>query len=80
MKFAVVFASVAAMSVMASGSMAASCNSASQYAPGQQAQASGQPASTYAPGQQAKTTGQPANTFAPGQVKKDQASASQPCT
>lgn len=73
---------LAAGCVLSSASFAASCNSnsASQYAPGQQAKQTGQPASTYAPGQQAQQTGQPANTFAPGQVKKDAVSPTASCT
>lgn len=65
---------------LSTASFAVSCNSASPYAPGQQAKQTGQPASSFAPGQQAKETGQPANTFAPGQVKKDATSPAAGCT
>lgn len=80
MKLSTVLVGLAVGALCSTAGMAASCNSASQYAPGQQAKTTGQPASTFAPGQQAKSTGQPANTFAPGQVKKNQASPSQACS
>ena len=80
MKLSVLLAGLVTGTLVSSASLAASCNSASQYAPGQKAKQTGQPANTFAPGQRAQATGQPANTFAPGQVKKTQASPSQNCT
>ena len=81
MKKLTLFAAVVTVScAFSSAGFAASCNSASQYAPGQQAKQTGQPANTFAPGQQAQQTGQPANTFAPGQVKKTSTSPANGCT
>lgn len=83
MKKLTLFAGVATVAcAVSTAGFAASCNpnSASQYAPGQQAKQTGQPANTFAPGQQAKATGQPANTFAPGQVKKNSTSPAAGCT
>lgn len=76
MKLSTVLTGLALGALASTAGMAASCNSASQYAPGQQAG----PANTSAPGQQAKAKNQPANTFAPGQVKKTSASPTQGCS
>lgn len=80
MRFPIVLTGWVTLLLVASEGRAASCNSASQYAPGQQAQQSGQPANQYAPGQQARQTGQTGNSFAPGQVKKNQASSTIACS
>ena len=67
MKKLTLLATVATLGcALSTASFAASCNPNS--------------ASQYAPGQQAKQTGQPANTFAPGQVKKTSTSPAAGCT